>query len=199
MSVATNLTAPQALDADGFLQSVDMKVGAYTLDATTIPVPGARHVTLGHTAVGTADTLGTVTIVGKNLAGETITEVLTPVSGTTVTGAEWFASLISATGAGWVIDAVEATADTIVIGYGADSVIAIGSGTLERVIVAKTAAGTVVLEDIGGTIATLKASIVEGSYEFGVPFSGYLTATLGAASDVTVVHSGSLPQTYAMA
>ena len=74
----THLDAANAAVGDRFLNSVDMKVGAYTLDETTLGIEGASHVTLTHASVGTTDTLGTVTIVGKNLAGETITEVLTP-------------------------------------------------------------------------------------------------------------------------
>src|SRR3990167_6404347 len=114
----TNLAAANAADAARFLLSVAMEVGAYTLDETTIGTQGARHVTLTHTTVAAGtDTLGTVTIVCRDLSGQTISEVLTPVSDSTVTGTKWFASVASATGAGWVIAGGN---DTITIGYGAD-------------------------------------------------------------------------------
>lgn len=197
MSTYTRLSAANAADADYFLNSVDMKVGAFTLDETTIPTAGARKVTVKHTAVGTADTLGTVTIVGKDLAGQTITEVITPLDGDTASGVKWFKSITSATGAGWVVDEVEETADTIEIGYGADVCVVDGPGYLESVIVNTTAAATVVIADAKGTIATLKASIGEGVYSFKVGFTGYLTVDVNGASNVTLIHSPSLPSVYA--
>ena len=193
----THLDAANAAVGDRFLNSVDMKVGAYTLDETTLGIEGASHVTLTHTSVGTTDTLGTVTIVGK-LFGETITEVLTPSADGTVTSTKWFSSLVSATGAGWVIDAVEGTKDTIVIGYSADLIVAHGTGVLHSVVVNTTAAGTITLADASGTIAVIAASITEDNYVYDVIFYGYLSVVLGAASDVTILHSGSLPTTYAM-
>lgn len=199
MNTYTNLAAANTDDADRFLLSVDMKVGAYTLDQTTIGTQGAKHVSVTHASVGTTDTLGTVTIVGRNLAGQTISEVITPVADSTVEGTKWFLSLISATGAGWVIDAVEGTEDTITIGFGDDTIVAEGHGTLAVVVVNTTANGAITIADSAGTIGQLKASIAEGSYSFGdVSFSGYLSVDLAAASDVTFVHSGSLPQSFAM-
>lgn len=196
MSTWTRLSAANAADADYFLNSVAMKVGAFTLDETVPAVSGARKVTLTHASGDTTDTLGTVTIVGKDLVGQTITETLTPVADDVVTGSKWFRSITSATGAGWVIDAVEGTADAITIGYGADICVLSGAGTLERVIVNATAAATVVLADAHGTIATLKASIAEGSYDYGIDVYD-LTVDLNGASDVTIVHSPSQPSAYA--
>lgn len=106
--------SPAAADADAYVASTNMKNGAYTL-AATAPDVGARNVTVTHTAVGTADTLGTITVVGKDLAGNAVTEVITPSSGTTAQGARAFASITSITGAGWTINEGN---DTIIVGYG---------------------------------------------------------------------------------
>lgn len=199
MSTYTNLVAANAADDDRFLVSVDMKVGAYTLDQTTIGSQGAKHVMVTHTATNTADTLGTVTIVGRDLAGQTITEVITPVSGQAVEGTKWFRSLISATGDGWVIDGEEGAEDKIEIGFGDATIVAEGSGHLAVVVVNTTAAGAIVIADAAGTIATLKASIAEHTYVYDVDYSGYLSVDLAAASNVTIVHSGSRPLSYATA
>jgi len=99
------------------------------------------------------------------------------------------------TGSGWVTNTGD---DTISIGCASEIVAVEGSGTLAGVAVNMTAAGTVTLADARGTIAVLKASIVEGLYEFDVTFSGYLKVTLAAASDVTVLHTDSQPTSYAM-
>jgi len=194
----TNIAAAPTADDDGYVVSVNMKVGAYTLAASSPPA-GARKVTLKRTAVGTADTPGTVALVGRDLSGQTITETLIPgATGVTVTSTKFFAAITSITGAGWVIDGVEATEDTIIVGWGAQMAIATGSGTLHGVMVNTTAAGAVVIADASGTIATLKASIAEGYYgPYDVSWSGFLSVTPAAASDVTVIHSGSMPESYA--
>lgn len=110
--------SPVVDDVDWFVASADMKVGAYTL-AHTAPDCGARNVTVTQTAVGTEDTNGTIVIVGTDLAGNAITETLTPNAGATVAGAKCFAAITSITGVGWVIDGVEATKDTVTLGFGA--------------------------------------------------------------------------------
>lgn len=192
----TNLAAATAAVTNRYVASTDMKVGAYTIANATPPTAGARKVTIAHTTVAAGtDTLGTITIVGKNLAGQTITEVMTPVADSTATSSAFFASVTSATGAGWVIAGGN---DTIVIGCAAAAAVADSSGILHSVVVNTTAAGTVILADSKGTIATLKSNIAEGAYVYDVAFSGYLTATLAANSDVTVVHSPALPSSYAM-
>lgn len=109
------LGAPVVEDTDKIVVSADMKVGTYTIAAQP-DVP--RNLTLTHTAGGTADTLGTVTVLGTNIDDEVISEVFTPVSGTKVVGTKAFKTVTSATGAGWAIDAVEGTKDTIIIGVG---------------------------------------------------------------------------------
>jgi hypothetical protein len=94
-----------------------MKVGAYTL-AHTAPDCGARNVTVTQTITNAAeDTNGTIVIVGKDLAGNTITETLTPNGGATVAGAKAFAEITSITGAGWVINGADP--DTVTLGFGA--------------------------------------------------------------------------------
>ena len=110
--------SPVVGDADWFVASVDMKVGAYTL-AHTAPDVGARNVTVTQTATGTEDTNGTIVVAGTDLAGNAITETITPNAGATVAGAKAFATITSITGAGWAVDGVEGTKDKITVGFGA--------------------------------------------------------------------------------
>ncbi len=110
--------SPAVDDVDWYVASVDMKVGAYTL-AKTAPDVGARNVTVTQTKQGTEDTNGTIVVVGEDLAGNAITETLTPNDGATVAGAKCFAKITSITGVGWVIDGVEGTEDKITVGFGA--------------------------------------------------------------------------------
>jgi hypothetical protein len=196
----THLAIATAAVTNQFVTSVDMKIGSpYTLaNAGAMPTDGARHVTCTRTVVATADTPGTLTIVGKDLTGNTITESLTVgAHSVLVTGTKWFASVTSVTGVGWVIDQVEGTKDTIVVGCTAAAIAVEGSGTLHSISVNTTANGAVTIADAGGTIAILKASIAEGNYIYDVAFSGYLSITAAAASDLTIIHTGSLPSIYA--
>jgi hypothetical protein len=110
-----SLGAPVVADVDRIVTSVNMKNGAYTIAAQP---DVARNATVTATAGDTGDTMGTVTVVGKDSAGKDISEVITPVAGSTVAGAKAFASISSVTGAGWAIDAVEGTNDTITVGVG---------------------------------------------------------------------------------
>jgi hypothetical protein len=114
------LTAAEAAtaDVDYFVVSVDMKVGAYTLANTVMPGNCARNVTVTQTAVGTEDTNGTVVVVGTDLAGNAITETLTPNDGATVAGTKAFRTLTSITGAGWAVDGAEKTNDKVTVGFG---------------------------------------------------------------------------------
>jgi hypothetical protein len=109
--------SPVLDDVDWYVASADMKVGAYTL-AHTAPDCGARNVTVTQTATDTEDTNGTIVVVGTDLAGNAITETITPNAGATVAGAKAFATITSITGAGWVIDGVEKTKDKITVGFG---------------------------------------------------------------------------------
>lgn len=193
----TVISAAPAAVANGYVVSVAMKVGAYTL-AATAPTFGARHVTLARTVVVEADTPGTVVIVGTDLSGQTITETMTPgANGVTVTSTLFFATITSITGVGWVSGG---TPDTIVFGWDALNAVATGSGVLHGVIVNTTAAGAITFTDAGGFITSLKTSIAEGFYgPFDVNYSGFLRVEPAAASNITVLHSGSLPQTYSLA
>jgi hypothetical protein len=187
--------APGAGDTDRYVVSVDMKVGAYTLANSDPGNSGARYVTCTRTVVGGADTAGTIVVVGKNLAGQTITETLTPGAHTIlVTGTKLFASITSVTGAGWVTATGN---DTIVVGMAAEHVIAEGGGVLKSIVLTETAASAITVSDASGTIAVLKASIAEGTYRFDLPYSGYLRVEPAGASKLTVVHTGSLPTEYA--
>lgn len=101
------------IDDDKIVTTANMKVGTYTIAAQpTSPCLLSVKVT----AVGTADTMGTITFVGTDVNGAALTEAVTPVAGSTVYTTNQFTSVTSATGAGWVIDAVEGTADTVIIG-----------------------------------------------------------------------------------
>lgn len=185
----THLAAATAAVANRFVTSTTMKVGAYTVaNSGAMPTAGARHVTVAATASGTADTMGTVVVVGTDLAGEVLTETIVPVAGNTVAGTAWFASVTSVTGAGWVIDVGNGN-DTIVVGCGAECIAVEGAGTLHAVAVNTTAAGTITLSDSAGTIGIIKSNVAEGTIYYDCDFAGYLQVALGAASDVTVIHT----------
>ena len=193
----THIAAAPVGDANGFLISVNMKATAYTLDAT-VPTFGARHVTCTRAVVGAADvTTGGLVLVGKDLAGSVITETLAVgANGVLVTGTKFFASLTSARTAGWVVDT---GADTLEIGWDAECAVATGNGTLHGIVINTTAAGIITVADARGTIAVIPVSVAVGTfYEYDANFSGYLRVEPAAASDITVIHSGSMPSTYAM-
>jgi hypothetical protein len=198
----THISAAPVGDANGFLTSVDMKVGAYVLNATA-PTFGARHVTCTRTrdgVGGTDDTPGTLVVVGKDLAGSTITETLTvsATSTTVVTGTKFFAKLTSVTGAGWEVDA-GAGKDKLEVGWDAECAVATGSGTLHGIVINTTAAGIITISDSGGTIAVIPVSVADGTfYEYDANYSGFLRVEPAAASDITILHSGSLPSSYSM-
>src|SRR5687767_942913 len=128
---STNIAATTAAVTNRIVASTNMKVGTYTVANGGVPVwAGGAFITVAATAGDTADTMGTVALVGKGLHGEAVTETLTPVAGSTVTSTKVFRSITSVTGAGWVIDGVEATNDTIVVGVAAGSVAARGGGLI---------------------------------------------------------------------
>jgi hypothetical protein len=192
-----NVSAAPVGDANGYMASADMRVGAYTLTANA-PTANARHVTCTRTVAGNADTPGTLVLVGKDLSGQTITETLTVgANSIVVSSTKFFSYLTSATGAGWVVDVGTTTKDTLEIGWDAVQAVATGSGVLHSIIVNTTAAGSITVADAKGTIAVLKSNIAEGTYVYDVAYSGYLRIEPVAASDITVVYSGSRPLTYA--
>jgi len=177
-------------DVDRFVVSTDMKVGTYTVaNSGTMPTTGARHVTVTNVVAQTADTMGTVVVAGTNLDGEAISESFVPVADDIVTGSEWFVTVTSVTGAGWVNNTGTPDPDAITVGCTAAACVHEGDGVFNGVVVGETAAGAITLADSSGTVAVLKASIVEGAYGFGVQFDDYPTVTVAAASKLTVSSS----------
>jgi hypothetical protein len=199
----TNLAAATAAaDTDRFIAVTDMKRGDYGAPlVAAMPEAGtARHVTITLIRNNAVDTtLGVVTITGTNLGGEVITEVITPLDNATATGTKWFMTVTAVLGGQtWVKDA--GAADSIQVGCGAAAIIAQGTGTLHGIQINTTAAATIVVSDATGTIATLPANVAVGTfYRWDVTFGGFLSVALGGASDVTVLHTGTLPSSYAMA
>jgi hypothetical protein len=190
---------PAVADVDRFITTVDMANGDYAPIGNAGAMPEAntaRHVTLTRTFAAGADTPGTVLIYGLNLAGQVITETLTPsaVDATLVEGTKWFSKVINITSAGW---AIAANNDTITFGCGADAIIAEGSGTLHGIQINTTANGTITVSDAGGTIAVLPVNVAVGTfYQWDVNWSGWLRVVMAAASNITVMHSGSNALTY---
>ena len=146
------LGSPVVDDVDRIVTSTDMKVGAYAIAAQP-DVP--RNITVTQTAGDTEDTNGTIVIVGTDIAGNEITETITPNAGETVAGAKAFKTVTSVTGVGWVIDGTEETNDTITVGVGsliglpyllpADSLVIAGTlnGTREAALPVLTRSSTV--------------------------------------------------------
>jgi hypothetical protein len=195
----TNIAAAPVGHADGYVVSANMKTAAYTL-AVAVPTFGARHVTCTRTVVGDIDKPAGIdlVLVGKDLAGSVITETLAVgAHSVLVTGTKFFASLTSARTVGWVVDVGTSTPDTIVVGWDAQCAVATGSGTLRGIVINTTAAGIISVFDANGSIAVIPASVADGTfYEYDVNFSGYLRVEPAAASDITILHSGSQPSTY---
>lgn len=189
MASFTAIAATTAAVTNRYVVSTNMIVGAYTLAATTPVWQGGALVTITHTQVGgVTDTLGTITVVGVDIAGNVRTESITPLNGTVATGLIPFRTITSITGVGWVINTGN---DTIVAGVAAGAICSGTSGTLYGVVVNTTAAAAVTISDSVRTIATLKASIAEGHYLYspGADFVGYLKVATTSTNDITVIHS----------
>ena len=194
----TNTAATTAAVANRFVTSVNMANGTYTLANTTPVWSGACLVTVTHTAVTGNDTLGTITVVGTDLSGQTRTDVITPLAGTVATGSVPFRTITSATQAGWVINVGN---DTIVIGCAAGNIACGSQGTLQGVLVNNTVATAFSVADATRTILTVPASQAAGTfYEFGdgVDFGGHLKVLTTSTNDVTVFHTGTSPASYAL-
>lgn len=195
-----HFSAATAAVANRFVTATTMKRGTYGAPANSgaMPTEGARHVTITLTRNGAVDApLGTITIDGTDIAGNVISEAMTPLDNTIATSTLWFKTVTAVTGGNtWVTDGTD---DGIVVGCAAATIVAQGSGVLHGIAVNTAAAGAVTIADSGGTIATLKASIAEGLYLFDVNWSGYLSITAAAATDLTIIHSGSMPSSYALA
>lgn len=112
LSRVASLGTPVVADVDLVVTTTNMINGAYTVDAQP---DITRNITVSATAAGAADTPGTITVVGTNYDGVTISEIIIPSAGSTVAGELAFATVTSVTGAGWVIDEGN---DTITIGVG---------------------------------------------------------------------------------
>jgi hypothetical protein len=192
----TNISATTAAVANRFVVSANMKVGTYTIANASPAWQGGCLVTVTHTAVSTVDTLGTITIAGTDLSGQAISEVITPLNGTVATGTKVFRTVTSATGAGWVSVAGD---DTIVIGCAAGSIVLSGGGRLSAIVVNATAAATVVISDARGTIATLPASAVVGTYDYEDIDVANLKVATTSTNDITVIHTPTMPSSYTLA
>jgi hypothetical protein len=191
---------PAAADDNLFVTIVDMKVATpYTVATPAMPeVAAARHITLKTPFDGNADTPGTILVTGTNLAGQVISETLTPsaVDATEVEGTKWFKTVTAVQGAGWVIDG---NADHLIVGCGALSIIAEGSGVLHGIQINTTANGVITITDAATLSIVLPVNVAVGTfYLWDVAWSGYLRITMAAASNITVMHSGSRNLVYSL-
>jgi len=194
----TNTAATTAAVANRYVTSTNMKVGAYTLANTTPVWSGAGLVTVTHTEVGGGvDTLGTIVVLGIDMAGQGRTDIITPLNGTVATGTVPFRTIGSITGVGWVIGTGN---DTIVVGVAAGNIACGSQGSLGGVLVNNAVAAAVVISDARGTILTIPASQAAGTYYNlnGVDFGGYLKVATTSTNDVTVFHTGTMPSVYAL-
>ena len=68
-----------------------------------------------------------------------------------------------------------------------------GAGTLHKIIINLSAAGTITIYDntagSGAKIATIKASASEGHYDFNCKFTTGLTIVTGAATEITAIYT----------
>jgi hypothetical protein len=109
--------SPAVSDDDRFVVSVDMKVGDYTVAVGTMPEAAiARKLLITVTADTGNDTMGTLNIVGTDIAGAALTETIAPVAAGSVETLNAFKTVTSITGAGWVIGGGAGTEDAIKIG-----------------------------------------------------------------------------------
>jgi len=92
--------ANEVPDLDKIVAETAMKVGAYVI-AEQPNTPSRLSFT--HESVGTADTLGTIALVGIS-GGVSVSETITPVANSTVYSQYFYTSITSITGASWVTD-----------------------------------------------------------------------------------------------
>lgn len=194
MAAFTGIAATTAAVTNRFVTSTNMIVGAYTLANTTPVWQGGAFVTVTHTQVGgVTDTLGTIAVVGVDIAGNVRSESITPLSGTVATGLIPFRTITSITGVGWVINTGN---DTIVVGVAAGSICCGTSGTLYGIVINVAAAAAITISDSTRTIQTIPSSQAAGtSYNFGpgADFVGYLKVATTSTNDITVIHSPTAP------
>ncbi len=190
----TNITATTVAVTNRYVTSTNMKVGTYTLANTTPAWQGAALVTVTHTTVVNTDTLGTIAVVGVDLAGDTRTDTITPVADNTATGTIPFRTITSITGAGWVING---TNDTLVCGVAAGCIPCGAPGTLFAVVLNNSVAASIAVADSSRTIATIPASAAAGTlYRYECDFTGYLKVSTTSTNDVTVIHTRSSSLSY---
>ena len=109
-----SLGTPIAADTNYIVESANMKVGTYTI-AHQPDV--CRRLSVTHTTVAAGtDTLGTLTFVGTDFDGYTISETVTPIADDVAYTTKAYKTITSITGAGWV---TAGGADTIIIGVDA--------------------------------------------------------------------------------
>lgn len=187
-----NTAASTAAVTNRFVASTNMANGAYTIANASPTWSGGCRITATITGVTGNDTPGTLTVVGTDLAGNTITETITLVAGGTATGSKVFRTVTSATQAGWVISGGN---DTIVVGCEAGNIVCGSNGTLYSVLINVTAAATVVIADSAKTINTFPVSAAVGNYVLGpgIDFAGFLRVSTTSTNDVTVVVSTTNP------
>jgi hypothetical protein len=195
----TNTAASTAAVTNRFVTSVNMANGAYTIANASPTWSGGCLVTATVTANTGNDTVGTLALVGTGLDGRPLTETLTLVAAGTATSSKVFRTITSATQAGWVINGGN---DTIVVGCAAGNVAVGSTGKLFGVLINNTVAAAATVSDASRTIITIPASQAAGTfYEFaddGVDFGGRLTVSTTSTNDITVFHSGTLPDAYAL-
>ena len=192
----TNTAATTAAVTNRFVASTNMANGDYTV-ANASPVwDGGCLVTATITGVTGNDTAGTLTVVGKDLSGQPLTEVITLVAGGLATGSRVFRSITTITQADW---AIVGGNDTIVVGCAAGNIVCGTNGQLGGVLVNNSVAAAITIADAGRTIITVPASAAAGTYYNlqGVDFSGYLKVSTTNTNNVTVFHTPTLPMTFA--
>ena len=194
----TNTAASTAAVTNRFVTSVNMANGTYTVANASPTWSGGCLVTATITGVTGNDTPGTLTIVGTGINGQPLTEVLTLTAGGLATSTNAFRTITSLTQAGWVINVGN---DTIVVGCAAGNIACGSQGTLQGILVNNTVATAFSVADATRTIATIPASQAAGTfYNFGdgVDFGGYLKVLTTSTNDVTVIHTGTSPASYAL-
>jgi hypothetical protein len=155
------LGTPAVASTNAIVSSASMRVGTYTVADTTPDGTIPRNITVTHTAVSTADTLGTIVVAGTDADGTAITETLTPVNGSVATGAKAFKTVTSVTGVGWVVNS---GADSVVVGFG--GLVGLPVVLPDATNTALTTLGTTVAASAttGGSLATSTVDASAGTY-----------------------------------
>jgi hypothetical protein len=111
--------APALADDNQFVTTTNMKVGAYTLAATTHSDSLCRNLLVTVTqGGGVNDTMGTLLVTGTDYLNAVLTETITPSANSTAVGIKCFKTITSIVGAGWARNGAGGSEDTIIIGEG---------------------------------------------------------------------------------